>query len=205
MPRLSQPAALGRELEFPEPSAPPSSRAVLPEYADEGGRQESFELGPLFRTWSWTWDYWPWSSYWTDLRDLARAGFFRPEGVHWTSNEVQCYFCGVRVDEWEPEDDIDEVHVRLTRGQVGETGYGTRHSRGCLFALHRREHARWAAGLSPTPPRRARAGLYRSQGPEVSFRGPPSWAREPWWERAGVSRGDSPDEICFPEDVVVML
>ena len=52
MPRLSQPPVLGRELEFAEPSAPPSSRAVLPEYADEEDRQASFELGPLFRTWS---------------------------------------------------------------------------------------------------------------------------------------------------------
>ena len=143
MPRLSQPAVLGREIEFPAPSTPPSSRALLPEYADDKQHQEPFEeLGAFFRTWSWTWTYWPWSSYWPDLRKLARDGFFRPAGLHWTSNQVQCYFCGLQVDEWEPEDDINEVHVRLTRGEVGATGYSTHHSRGCLFALHRTEHAR---------------------------------------------------------------
>ena len=186
MPVVSQPAVVGRILELPEPSAPPSSRAVLPEFADAEIRELSFDLGPLFRTWSWTWDYWAWSSYWPDLRDLARAGFFRPEDVHWTSNEVQCYFCGVRIDEWEAEDDIDEVHVELTLGQVGEPGYGVRHSQGCLFALYRREQVRWEAGLGPETHRRRQVGLYRDRGPEVSVRGPPSWAFSPWWERAGV-------------------
>ena len=207
MPRLSQPAALGQQIGFPEPSAPSSSRAVLPEYADEEQRQESFELGPLFRTWSWTWTYWPWISYWPDLRELARDGFFRPAGLHWTSNQVQCYFCGMQVDEWKPEDDINEVHVRFTLGEVGPAGNGTRHSRGCLFALHRREHARWTAGLSPTPPRRVQTGLYRSPGREVSYRRAPSWSREPWWNRGGRSRELFPgnDDISLHEDVLVQL
>ena len=205
MPRLSQPAALGRVLEFPEPPAPPSSRAVLPEYADEEERQESFELGPLFRTWSWTWTYWPWSSYWPDLRKLARDGFFRPAELHWTSNQVQCYFCGVQVDKWEPDDDINEVHIRFRQRRVGATRYGTRHSRGCLFALHRRQHPRCTAGLSPTAPRRTRTGLYRSPGREVSGRGEAAWSREPWWNRGGRGRELLPEEdgTCLPDDVTV--
>ena len=186
MPEISQPAVVGRILGLPEPLAPPFTRAVFPEFADLGNRELSFDLGPLFRQWSWTWDYWPWTSYWPDLRDLARAGFFRPEGIDWTSSEVQCFFCGVRIDEWEEDDDIDGVHVELTLGQVGEPGYGTRHSQGCLFALHRREHVRWEAGLGPEAHRRRQVGLYRARGPEVSNRGPPSHAFSPWWERANV-------------------
>ena len=92
----------------------------------------------------------------------------------------------MRLDEWKTEDDIDEVHVGLTQGQVGEPGYGVRHSLGCLFALHRLEHVRWEAGFGPTTHRRRQVGLYRNRGPERSTRGPPSFAFAPWWERAGV-------------------
>ena len=74
----------------------------------------------------------------------------------------------MRIDEWEADDDIDEVHVELTRGQVGEPGYGIRHSQGCLFALYRREQVRWEAGLGPETQRRRQVGLYRDRGPEVS-------------------------------------
>ena len=195
MPEISQPAVVARILELPEPLAPPFSRAVFPEFADLGNRELSFELGPLFREWSWTWDYWPHSSYWPGLTDLARAGFFRPEGIDWASNEVQCFFCGVRIDEWEEDDDIDKVHVELTMGQVGEPGYGTRHSQGCLFSLYRREHVRWEAGLGPEARRRRQVGLYRARGPEVSVRGPPSWSFSPWWERAGVEHENFLDVI----------
>ena len=204
MPLLSQPPARGREIKHPEPSAPSWSLAILPEYADVRSRELSFQL----RTWPWTWPVLSINegdNFWPEAKVLALDGFFRPAGLHWTSNQVQCHFCAVRVDDWEPRDNINEVHVRFTLGRVGAAGYGTRHSQGCLFALHRREHARWQAGLDPTPPRQAQTGLYRNPGREVSHRGPPSWAREPWWERAGMSRDVSPDQICFPEDVVVVL
>ena len=185
MPEVSQPAVVAQILDLPGPSAPPSSRAVLPEFANADTRVRSFELGPLFREWAWLWDYGPWTSYWPDLRDLARAGFFRPEGVDWTSNEVQCYFCGVRIDRWQADDDIDKVHVELTKGQVGEPGYGIRHSQGCLFALYRREQVRWEAGLGPETQRRRQVGLYRDRGPEVSVRGPRTTRHiSQWWERA---------------------
>ena len=87
-------------------------------------------------------------------------------------------FCGVQVDKWDPGDDINEVHVSFTLGRVGTMGYGTRHSRGCLFAVYRREHARWVAGLIPTPPRRAQTGLYRSPGREVSRPSGPNYWKE---------------------------
>ena len=82
MPLLPQPATSSRVIGYPEPLAPPSSGAVLPEYADEEERQQSFDLGPLFRTCSWQWTYWPWDSYWPDLRELALDSFFRPAGLH---------------------------------------------------------------------------------------------------------------------------
>ena len=112
MPEISQPAVVARILELPEPLAPPFTRAVFPEFADLGNRELSFDLGPLFRQWSWTWDYWPWTSYWPDL-----------------------------------------------------SGH-----------------------------RRRQVGLYRDRGPEVSVRGPPSWAFIPWWERASVEHENFLDE-----------
>ena len=150
MPLVSQPPARNREIRHPEPSAPSSSLAVLPEYAGVRSRELTFQL----RTWPWTWPVLSINegdNFWPEAKVLALDGFFRPAGLHWTSNQVQCHFCAVRVDDWEPHDDINEVHVRFTLGRVGAAGYGTHHSQGCLFARHRREHARWEAPHAIAP------------------------------------------------------
>lgn len=39
---------------------------------------------------------------------LARVGFFRTGGL----DEVQCFYCGIRIFDWEPHDDPLSEHLR---------------------------------------------------------------------------------------------
>ena len=124
MPKVAQSARLGLP-----PARPAAQDARHREYGTEEQRREWFadRQGPGVFTPS----------------DFAAAGFFLPEQEVRADKmkiRVDCWFCGVAIDQWEEGDDLLEEHLLHTRDP--------RRPRegGCRWALYLRDKQRYESG-----------------------------------------------------------